>query len=100
MATDNMTTLLEQFRSQPHAILLDVRDEEEYAQGHLPGAQNVPLAALRHFADDLPDYDTPLYLYCQSGGRSLKAVTVLRGVGYTSVHDLGGINSYRGELEK
>lgn len=100
MATDNMTELLEQFRSQPNALLVDVREADEYAGGHIPGAQNVPLAALRRFADDLPDYDTPLYVYCQSGGRSLKAATVLRGVGYTNVHDLGGINSYTGPLEK
>ena len=100
MANDKMTPLLEQFRSQPEAMLLDVRDGDEYAQGHIPGAQNVPLAALRNFADEVPDFDTPLYVYCLSGGRSFKAVTVLRGVGYTNVHDLGGINSYRGELEK
>lgn len=100
MANDSMTVLLEQFRSQPEAILLDVRDGDEYAGGHIPGARNVPLAALRDFADEVPDPDTPLYVYCLSGGRSFKAVTVLRGVGYTSVHDLGGISSYTEKLEK
>lgn len=96
----NFNELLAQYRTQPDAILLDVRDADEYAQGHVPGAQNVPLAALRSFAQQVPDYDTPLYVYCLSGGRSFKAATVLRGVGFTEVHDLGGIKSYQGELEK
>ena len=91
--------LLEQYRAQPGALLLDVRDEDEYALGHVPGARNAPLRALRDTAEEL-DPDTPLYVYCQSGVRSFKAATVLRGVGFTAVHDLGGINAYRGELEK
>lgn len=100
MANDQMTTLLEQFYRQEGALLLDVRDADEYAQGHIPGAQNVPLQALHSFSDEVPDFDTPLYVYCLSGGRSFKAATVLRGVGYTNVHDLGGIDRYTGQVEK
>ena len=95
-----MNELLEQYCADEGAILLDVRDPEEYAEGHIPGAQNVPLRALHRFADELPDFDTPLYVYCLSGVRALKAVTVLRGVGYTNVYHLGGIQQYHGELEK
>ena len=96
----DLNGLLEQFRTEENALLLDVRDADEYAQGHIPGARSVPLRELRDFAEEMADFETPLYVYCLSGGRSFKAVTVLRGVGYTNVHDLGGINRYRGELEK
>jgi rhodanese-related sulfurtransferase len=92
--------LLKQYQSQPEAILLDVRQPDEYARGHVPGARNVPLQKLRDFSLEVADRDTPVYLYCLSGGRSLRAATALKGVGFTRVYDLGGINGYTGELEK
>ena len=99
MENRDINALLEGYYSDPNAQLLDVREADEYAGGHIPGAKNAPLQALRNVADEI-DLDTPLYIYCQSGGRSFKAATVLRGVGYTNVTDLGGINRYKGELEK
>ena len=99
MENRDINTLLEGYYSNPGAQLLDIRSADEYARGHIPGARNVPLQALRDFSQEV-DRETPLYVYCQSGGRSLKAATVLRGVGYTSVTDLGGISRYQGELEK
>lgn len=99
MENRDINTLLEGYYSDPAAVLLDVREADEYAEGHIPGAKNVPLRALRDVAEEI-DPDTPIYVYCLSGGRSFKAVTVLRGVGYTNVTDLGGINRYQGELEK
>lgn len=99
MEKRDINALLEGYYSDPNALLLDVREADEYAEGHIPGAKNAPLQALRDVADEI-DLDTPLYVYCQSGGRSFKAVTVLRGVGYTSVTDLGGIDRYTGKVEK
>ena len=72
--------LLKQYQSQPEAILLDVRQPDEYARGHVPGARNVPLQKLRDFSLEVADRDTPVYLYCLSGGRSLRAATALKGV--------------------
>ena len=95
-----MKELLNRYQSQPNAILLDVRQPDEYEKGHIPGARNVPLQKLRDFSFEVTDRDTPLYVYCLSGGRSARAVRALRGVGYSDVTDLGGINSYIGELEK
>ena len=92
--------LLKQYQSQPEAILLDVRQPDEYARGHVPGARNVPLQKLRDFSLEVADRDTPVYLYCLSGGRSLRAATALKGVGFTRVYNLVGINGYTGELEK
>ena len=91
---------LNQFYAQENAILIDVRQPDEYAQGHIPGARSVPLQKLRDFSLEVTDPDTPIYVYCLSGGRSARAVRALRGVGFTAVTDLGGINAYTGELEK
>ena len=91
---------LNEFYEQENAILIDVRQPDEYAQGHIPGARSVPLQKLRDFSLEVTDPDTPIYVYCLSGGRSARAVRALRGVGFTAVTDLGGINAYTGELEK
>lgn len=99
MVNRDINALLEEYYNNPGALLLDVREADEYAEGHIPGAKNVRLQALRDVLEEI-DPDTPLYVYCQSGGRSFKAATVLRGVGFTNVTDLGGINHYTGEREK
>ena len=91
---------LTRYRSLEHAILLDVRQPDEYEKGHVPGARSVPLQKLRDFSLEVTDRTTPLFVYCLSGGRSRLAANALRGVGYTDVTDLGGINSYTGELER
>ena len=99
MVNRDINALLEEYYNNPGALLLDVREADEYAEGHIPGAKNVRLQALRDVSEEI-DPDTPLYVYCQSGSRSFKAATVLRGVGFTNVTDLGGINRYTGEREK
>ena len=91
---------LTRYRSLENAILLDVRQPDEYEKGHVPGARSVPLQKLRDFSLEVTDRTTPLFVYCLSGARSARAVRALRGVGYTDVTDLGGINSYTGELER
>ena len=99
MVNRDINALLEEYYNNPGALLLDVREADEYAEGHIPDAKNVRLQALRDVLEEI-DPDTPLYVYCQSGVRSFKAATVLRGVGFTNVTDLGGINRYTGEREK
>ena len=91
---------LKDYYTQQAAILIDVRQPDEYEKGHIPGARNVPLQKLRDFSLEVTDKDTPIYVYCLSGARSARAVRALRGVGFTAVTDLGGISSYQGELEK
>lgn len=91
---------LKDYYTQQAAILIDVRQPDEYEKGHIPGARSIPLQKLRDFSLEVTDKDTPIYVYCLSGARSARAVRALRGVGFTAVTDLGGISSYRGELEK
>ena len=59
-----------EFRATPNALLVDVRTPEEYAEGHIPGSVNIPLAALPARMDELGELDRPLFVHCLSGGRS------------------------------
>ena len=97
MKRPDMGQELERFARTPGALLLDVRTEEEYAGGHIPGSRNVPLGTLGRA--ELPaDPETPLFVYCLSGARSRQAASVLRRAGYAHVTDLGGIGNYRGKV--
>ena len=91
---------LKDYYAQESAILIDVRQPDEYEKGHIPGARSIPLQKLRDFSLEVTDMDTPIYVYCLSGARSARAVRALQGVGFTAVTDLGGISNYQGELEK
>ena len=86
--------------AMPGAMLLDVRNPDEYAMGHIPGSVNLPLSEIRTAEDQIPDMDTSLFIYCLSGARSSRAVAELRNMGYTNLCNLGGISKWRGEIEK
>ena len=87
------------FRNTPGAILLDVRTPQEYREGHILGSQNVPLQTIDNVRTVAEKKDTPLYVYCHSGGRSRQAVQLLRQMGYSNVINIGGIAAYRGKVE-
>lgn len=96
----DMQSGLEQFRNTDGAVLLDVRTPGEYAGGHIPGSKNLPLQSIFDIAKLVPDVQTPVFVYCQSGARSRRAATFLEKSGYSAVTDLGGITAYHGDLEK
>ena len=75
------------------AYIVDVREEKEYAAGHIEGARNVPLSQLRGRIDEIPR-DVPVYLHCRSSQRSYYAICFLQGNGYTNVINISG--SYLG----
>ena len=82
-------------------ILLDVRTQEEYDQGHLAGAVCLPVETLMDgdLSVLLPDKQAPLVLYCRTGARSADAAQVLSELGYASVTDLaGGLLAWEGEV--
>lgn len=91
---------VEEYRSTPGALLLDVRTLPEFREGHVPGALNLPLQELDRIAQVVPEKNTPLFLYCRSGARSGQAAEILEGRGYTCVKNIGGIISYKGEVER
>ncbi len=71
------------------AYIVDVREAQEYAQGHVKGAVNVPLSQLRQRLDEIPR-DRPVYLYCRSAQRSYNAVLALQGHGFDNVFNVSG----------
>ena len=87
------------YRNTPGAILLDVRSPREYREGHIPGSKNIPLQTIDKVASVAEKKDTPLYVYCHSGGRSRQAVQQLVQMGYRNVTNIGGIAAYRGKVE-
>ena len=88
---------LERARAAEGAMIVDVRAEAEFADGHVPGAVNIPLNQVPKL--DVPK-DTPLFLYCRSGARSARACRALEKLGYTDVTNLGGILDHRGPVEQ
>lgn len=79
-------------------IVIDVRTQEEYAQGHIPNAKLVPLDQIEQITDVAQKEDTVL-VYCRSGNRSAQAAQYLIQAGYESVYDFGGILSWPYEIE-
>jgi rhodanese-related sulfurtransferase len=75
------------------AALLDVRESDEWAAGHAPNAQHLPMSELTGRIAELPDAD-PLYVVCRSGGRSARVVAFLAGQGYPAVNVEGGMQSW------
>ena len=81
-------------------ILLDVRTQEEYDQGHIPGAIVVPDTEIEARAEEvLPDKDQLILVYCRSGRRSKNAAQILVELGYTNIKEFGGIIDWPYEVE-
>ena len=90
---------VQEYKNAVGAVLLDVRTPQEYREGHIPGSQNVPLQQLDKVEEVTENKDTILYVYCRSGARSRQAVSLLKHMGYTNVHNIGGIAAYSGKVE-
>ena len=91
---------LKEVQSTAGAILVDVRNSDEFASGHIPGAVNISVDRIFDIASLTGDKDAPIYTYCLTGRRSGRAVAALKSAGYTNVKNIGGINSYRGPVER
>ena len=82
-------------------IILDVRTYEEYDEGHIPNAINIPVDSINEDnIKALNDKDQLILVYCRSGNRSKTASKKLVELGYKNVVDFGGIISWTGEIEK
>jgi sulfur-carrier protein adenylyltransferase/sulfurtransferase len=78
--------------------LIDVREKEEYREGHLPGAVSVPRGFLEmQIEEKVPDRDAEVIAYCQGGTRSLIAAKILKDMGYANVVSMaGGFGAWKG----
>ena len=81
-------------------IILDVRRPDEYADGHIPNAINVPNESIGTAEIlELPNKDQLIMVYCRSGRRSKEASEKLVKLGYTNIVEFGGILDWKGEIE-
>lgn len=81
-------------------IILDVREQEEYDEGHIPGAMLIPYEKIDYHAPEkLPDKEALILVYCRSGRRSKIAAETLARLGYTNVKEFGGIIDWQYEVE-
>ncbi len=86
---------VETYKKTEGAVLLDVRTPEEYQQRNIPGSKNVPLQQISNVEKIVENKDTPLFVYCLSGGRSSAATKALKQMGYSNVNNIGGISAYK-----
>ena len=78
--------------NQGGVTVVDVRREDEYAAGHIPGSILVPNEGIRDTQpEELPDLDAVLLVHCRTGVRSKQASDKLLEIGYKNVYDFGGI---------
>ena len=82
------------------SVLIDVRTEDEFDSGHIPGSINIPLDSLESVYDEISDEETPIFVYCRSGSRSEQAKYMLAEMGYGNVTNIGGIQDWTGSVEK
>ncbi|NAW79529.1 rhodanese-like domain-containing protein [Vibrio sp. V33_P6A3T137] len=80
------------------AVLIDVRTEQEFMQGHLDSAQHIPLSEIMNSGLTQFAKDQPIVLYCRTGNRSNIAKQHLIKQGFTHVHDAGGLDEIRQSL--
>ena len=86
--------------SEEGYIILDVRTQEEYDQGHIPGAILIPDTEIKDKAEEvLTDKEQLILVYCRSGRRSKLAAEALVELGYTNIKEFGGIIDWPYEVE-
>ena len=93
---DSINKKLEEYHNTSGAVLVDVREVDEFLSGHIPGAINQPLSTINQIK--IPR-DKTLFVYCLRGSRSKRAVGLLKRMGY-SARSIGGITAYKGEIER
>ena len=80
-------------------VIVDVRRQDEYDEGHIPGAILIPNESIGCDSPEaLPDYEQIILIYCRSGNRSKQAAQKLASMGYTNIYEFGGINTWTGEI--
>lgn len=80
-------------------VVVDVRRQDEYDAGHIPGAILIPNESIGCDSPEaLPDYDQIILIYCRTGNRSKQAAEKLAAMGYTNIYEFGGINTWTGDI--
>ena len=90
-----------QMMDEGNVIILDVREKDEYAAGHIKGAVLLPVGTINAdtAAEVIDNKDSVVLVYCRSGNRSKKASATLAKLGYTNIYEFGGITSWKYDVE-
>lgn len=83
---------------QEDVYIIDVREDYEYASGHIKNAYNIPLSNIHEIQKLFIELDSTIIVYCRTGVRSRKAAEILLDLGYQNVFDMGGIDMWNYEL--
>jgi rhodanese-related sulfurtransferase len=81
---------------QADAVMVDVREADEWAAGHAPNAIHLPMGELPSRLDELPDTDDTIPIVCRSGGRSARVVEWLNQQGFDAANVEGGMRAWTG----
>ena len=80
-------------------VVVDVRRQDEYDAGHIPGAILIPNESInKDQPEELQDLNQIILVYCRSGNRSKQAAQKLFDMGYTNIYEFGGITDWTGEI--
>lgn len=89
----------EMMQADDDHVIVDVRRQDEYDGGHIPGAILIPNESIgTERPKELPDLDQVIMIYCRSGRRSKEASQKLADMGYTHIYEFGGIIDWTGEV--
>ena len=95
ISQDEAAAMMEQ---EDGHIILDVRRQDEFQAGHIPGAVCIPNEEIGTVPPaELPDLDQVILVYCRSGNRSKQAAEKLSAMGYINIYEFGGIMTWTGE---
>jgi len=86
-----------EMQTQQKAVIVDVRENDEWNAGHIAGAIHIPLGEIQNRVAELTQYQSqPIITQCRSGARSAKAANILKVAGFTNVHNMdGGLNAWQ-----
>ena len=91
----------DQLNEDANAVILDVRTEDEFNEGIIPGAINIDIYKGQGFIYSIEELDKSknYYVYCRTGGRSGQACSIMRELGFENAYNLlGGIMNWEGEV--
>lgn len=94
-----MKEAVDMMEQESNYIILDVRRPDEFSEGHIPNAINVPNENIGNTEiSELPNKEQLILVYCRSGRRSKEASQKLVKLGYTNIVEFGGIIDWKGEI--
>ncbi len=95
LSVDLQPSDINSLRENPDVVVIDVREQYEYDEGHIPGVTLIPLGSIPNRLDEIPT-DKEVVFVCRSGNRSNQATQFLQQQGFENIHNmLGGMNAWQ-----